>query len=613
MGKIEENLGKIQNMTNNHENSINLTNMKLKELNIFELFKSDENDDEEQEDTGTNLIEKLEKLNSKIKLNSEKMSKVDETNFKLVKETQNIKNAQDMNKRNILLNKQSIEELNSKISELEKKLNPESTQVTNIRSQSPGNIPINIKERQKNLTQIKKTTNNLLNEDPSLLPYEKNLEMNKDLEKKIKEINKRLNELDKLTKKFSTIDSVYELKNDLNETKKSLNKFATNLDLKAVYNKSEENEKEIKYIKTQFEDIGNNLEIKDEFKNVKKKVELFHNRIEKLENNERTFKKNLDTEINERSNLNEKINNLLDIKIFENFKTQLTKEFSNVNANFIHTRKLLDEIIDSMKEKVSYNDIKILEKDFETRLENMNLNIIKKCAEKSDTIKSFKYVEQQIKSVFEILQKRAGENDGWLIAKKPLNLNLCASCESYLGDLKDNNPYIPWNKYPLRDSNDKLYRLGNGYSKMLQMVNIDENEKKNISSVGLGMNFKEELGNLIKKTKNDKNNLSELNGDITFGNNFNKTMGNYFIKSPKNNFPLIKKKILAKNKSDLNNLEEIKDEESKTRRNKINNELNNNKFTMNSGTNTDNKDDESEEQEIITTPKITKIIKKNKI
>ena len=601
-------------MTNNHENSINLTNMKLKDLNIFELFKSDDND-EEQEDTGTNLIEKLEKLNSKLKLNSEKMSKVDETNFKLVKETQNIKNAQDMNKRNILLNKQSIEELNSKIAELEKKLNPDPTQMaTNIRTQSPENISSNIKEKQKHLTQIKKTKNNLFNEDTSSFQYEKNLEVNKDLEKKVKEINKRLNELDKLTKKFSTIDSVYELKNDLNDTKKTLNKFATNSDLKAIYKKSEENEKEIKYIKTQIEDFENNLELKDEFKSVKKKVELFHNRIEKLENNERTFKKNLDTEINERTNLNEKIYSLLEIKTFENLKSQLTKEFSNINANFIHTRKLLDEIIDSMKEKVSYNDIKILEKDFEARLENMNLNCIKKFAEKSDTIKSFKYIEQQIKSVFEILQKRAGENDGWLIAKKPLNLNLCASCESYLGDLKDNNPYIPWNKYPLRDSNDKLYRLGNGYSKMLQMVNIEENEKKNISSVGLGMNFKEEIGNLIKKTKNDKNDLSELNGDITFGNNFNKTMGYYSIKSPKNNFPLIKKKILAKNKSDLNDLDEIKDEESKKRRNKINNELNNNnKVTMNSGTNTDNKDDEFEEQAIITTPKITKIIKKNKI
>ena len=600
-------------MTNNHENSIYQTNMKLKELNFFELFKSDDND-EKQDDTGTNLIEKLEKINSKLKFNSEKMTKVDETNFKLVKETQNIKNAQDMNKRNILLNKKSIEELNTKINELEKKLKSESNIIEPINSknktQSPEKYLTNRTE--KHLTQVKKSKNNLLEENTPSFSNEKILEKSKELEKKIKEINKKLNELDKLTKKFSTLDNLYELKNDLNDTKNSLNKFATNYELMAIYNKSEENEKEIKFIKTQIEDFANNADIKDEFKSVKKKVELFHNRIERLENNEGTFKKNLDNEINERSNLNEKLNKFLEIKIFENLKNQLTKEFSNVNVNFINTRKLLDEIFDTMKEKVTYNDLKILEKDIETRLENMNLQFIKKFAEKNDTIKSFKYIEQQVKTVFEILQKRSGE-DGWLIAKKPLNINLCASCESYLGDLKDNNSYIPWNKYPLRDPNDKLYRLGNGYSKMLQMINLEENEKKNISSVNPGMNFKEELGNLIKKTKNDKNDLSELNRDINFGNNFNKTLGNYFIKSPNNNFPLIKKKILAKNKSDLDNLDDIKDEERKNRRNKINSELNNNKITMNSGTNTDNNDEDDDEQQIITTPKITKIIKKNKI
>ena len=68
------------------------------------MFKSDDNEDEE-DDKGKNLLEKLEKLSSKIKLTTEKMSKVDETNFKLVKETQNIKNAQAMNTRNISLNK----------------------------------------------------------------------------------------------------------------------------------------------------------------------------------------------------------------------------------------------------------------------------------------------------------------------------------------------------------------------------------------------------------------------------------------------------------------------------------------------------------------------------
>jgi len=109
-------------MTNDHEISINNVNSKLKDLNIFEMFKSDDND-EEEDDKGKNLLEKLEKLNSKIKLTTEKMSKVDETNFKLVKETQNIKNAQAMNTRNISLNKKALEEILSKTNEIEKKLN----------------------------------------------------------------------------------------------------------------------------------------------------------------------------------------------------------------------------------------------------------------------------------------------------------------------------------------------------------------------------------------------------------------------------------------------------------------------------------------------------------
>ena len=113
-------------MTNDHEISINNVNSKLKDLNIFEMFKSDDNEDEE-DDKGKNLLEKLEKLNSKIKLTTEKMSKVDETNFKLVKETQNIKNAQAMNTRNISLNKKALEEILSKTNEIEKKLNIDTT------------------------------------------------------------------------------------------------------------------------------------------------------------------------------------------------------------------------------------------------------------------------------------------------------------------------------------------------------------------------------------------------------------------------------------------------------------------------------------------------------
>lgn len=50
-----------------------------------------------------------------------------------------------------------------------------------------------------------------------------------------------------------------------------------------------------------------------------------------------------------------------------------------------------------------------------------------------------------------------GEN--WLLAKKPIDGFACASCEAYIGELHDNNQYIPWNKYPMRDPNEKLYRV----------------------------------------------------------------------------------------------------------------------------------------------------------
>ena len=586
--------------------------MKLNDLNIFELFKSDDND-EDKNNEGNNILDKLEKIASKIKLTSEKVSKVEETNFKLEKDVQNIKNAQNMNIRNISLNKKSLEEMSSKISEIEKKMNSDfNKEIKNIISpsnQQSEDIISDLNDKNLSSNKNKRTSNINTNIDIFSPQFSEKLsEMNKDLEKKIREINKKVIELDKLCKKFSTLDNYYEVKNEINNIKKASNKYATNSDLKAIYNKSEENEKEIKLIKTKYEDLELNLDLKEDLKGLKKRVELFHTRIENLEYGEKSFKKRLENQINEINIFNDSIKNFLEIKTFENFKNQLTKEFNNININFIHTRKLLDEIVDSMKEKVSFQDIKILEKSFETKLEIIQMNSYKKFCEKADTIKSFKYIEQQIKSIFEIMQKKAGDNEGWLIAKKPLNLNLCASCESYIGDLKDNNPYIPWNKYPLRDSNDKLYRLGNGYSKMLQMLNVEENDKKNISSAGLGMNFKEELGNIIKK--NEKNENGDLSGDIMYGVNFNKTMRN-FAKSPKSNFPLIKKKLLMKNKSELNNIAEFKTEDEKNKRNKVNG-LNNIKSTENSATNTDNNIYENDEDPIIvsTSPKITKIIKK---
>jgi len=70
--------------------------------------------------------------------------------------------------------------------------------------------------------------------------------------------------------------------------------------------------------------------------------------------------------------------------------------------------------------------------------------------------------------------KKVETADNWLLAKKPMGGNSCASCEAYIGDLHENKEYIPWNKYPMRDPNERLYRIGSGFSKMLQMLNVDQ-------------------------------------------------------------------------------------------------------------------------------------------
>ena len=65
------------------------------------------------------------------------------------------------------------------------------------------------------------------------------------------------------------------------------------------------------------------------------------------------------------------------------------------------------------------------------------------------------------------------KGESWLLAKKPIGGFTCASCEAYIGELKDKDEYLAWNKYPMREPQDKGYRIGNGFSRMLNMLNLD--------------------------------------------------------------------------------------------------------------------------------------------
>ena len=106
-------------------------------------------------------------------------------------------------------------------------------------------------------------------------------------------------------------------------------------------------------------------------------------------------------------------------------------------------------------------------------IEEMKNEIPSRYMEKTEIMKNFKILELQIKNIYENSPNllHIKENDNWLLAKKTINNYLCASCESYIGDLKNKNVYLTWNKIPSHEN--KKDRMGNGFSRMFQLINID--------------------------------------------------------------------------------------------------------------------------------------------
>lgn len=61
-----------------------------------------------------------------------------------------------------------------------------------------------------------------------------------------------------------------------------------------------------------------------------------------------------------------------------------------------------------------------------------------------------------------------------MFTKKPLGGMSCASCEKNIINLYGNKAdYLPWSRFPFRDPSERIAKVGQGFSKMLSMMNTD--------------------------------------------------------------------------------------------------------------------------------------------
>jgi hypothetical protein len=70
------------------------------------------------------------------------------------------------------------------------------------------------------------------------------------------------------------------------------------------------------------------------------------------------------------------------------------------------------------------------------------------------------------------MSKGSGDNnEDAMFSRKPLGGFSCASCEKGLTNLYGKRvDFITWGKLPFRDPSERIARVGQGFSKMLAMI-----------------------------------------------------------------------------------------------------------------------------------------------
>ena len=258
---------------------------------------------------------------------------------------------------------------------------------------------------------------NIKNLSKKLISLEKEISSK---EKSINEIKYKLQSIeDDNFKKFNRLESLYTLKDKLNLLEEEINndslKFNT---LQQAYEKT-----------------------RSDLSNLVQKIEYINSQISKLAMQKLTS--------NEKPEINIDLTKYTEKEELNAYKKEINNKFEKVRLAIENLGRNIESILSTLSHTVNDKEMTNLQNSIKNSIAELKINFLKKFADKIDTNKNIKLLETQIKSILEKGKKDLADN--WLLAKKPLNNYLCASCESVIkGELDKRSDYIAWNKYSLK-------------------------------------------------------------------------------------------------------------------------------------------------------------------
>jgi len=448
-------------------------------------YKQEATINEKMKKNVENIIPVFDKINRDIA----HLKEIEEQQKEEIETTK--KNIETQNENSAKSQKESEDELIKKLNELENNFNKKIEEVENrmklIKKGEEGplfNLNLNDNE-----------TNDKANEEKFQM-----------LEKKISDVRTKLNDLNNTLKIFSN-EEIQKIKNDVKELMYKIDTKIEKEDLKELYNLHLSDVDEINDFKDQI------LLIIDEQKKISKDIQHSSSRIEMMNSNIIMLQ---NSQLNGGRGPVIDISKYIDQQKLSDTLKPIIKEIEKLYRELSSTQREFSEIKNYEKIFEKKDRINRIEEEIYTKINEMETLNNKKFADKIDTNRALKALDLQIKDLSGERKKPEG-GDNWLMAKQPLKCFNCASCEA---NLKNNGPsqeYIPWNKYP---QGERIYRMGQGFSHMLQMMTsefvqtFEQHERDKDNKENINLSIENDQSANTKSTNKIFNNINNTNNNI---------------------------------------------------------------------------------------------------
>ena len=478
------------------DGSIDLAKVLIKSLEE-KVFKKFEFIDQRNKLEGMEIM-KITKLSENI---NNKMASI-ERGFNDIKESEINQMKEDIenNKNN---NEKKIEEINNNLNNKEinlvQKINDLEMNILKILDEKDNRF-------NKKYQEIKENQNNVklrIDEEELLLNKSRsNIDTDtiETLERRIAELRSKTNNIDSTLKYIMKDWNIEILKKDIKEMQNDLSKKITKDNLKELYNLHISDLDEINELRDHASVIYEDL--KKTIKNVSAlapKVESLMGNILSLKQTNKSLKiPQIDT------------SKFLEITKFNEGMIQISKKIENIYREIDSLRRDYYDIKDEYKLFEKKERVMRMEEDIYKKIDENNLKYQRN---KNEINKISKGFEMEIKSIWNEF-KRKEQADSWILAKQPMKCFNCATCDNNIRKQIVSDESVPWNRYP---QNEKNYRLGKGFSHMLEMMtyefikNLDENnQNKENQPISDETNLSSSNNN-----NNEENKINEKNVSVS--------------------------------------------------------------------------------------------------